>query len=77
MEHFYRNTRTIVGKFDLTSQINRIHQVQTGIEARKHKLWLHEYEIKLDRSTDWKPEIPPDTIGVVKNNKYTHCRLWA
>ena len=75
MEHFYRNTRTIVGKFDLTSQINRVHQVKTGIEARKHKLWLHEYEIKLDRSTDWKPEIPPDTIGVVRNNKYTHCPL--
>lgn len=75
MGHFYRNTKTIVGKFDLTSQINMVHQVKTGIEARKHKLWLHEYEIKLDRSTNWKPEIPPDTIGVVKNNKYTHCPL--
>ena len=72
MGHFYRNTKTFVGKFDITSQISRTHQVKMGIEVRRHKLWLHEYEIELDRSTNWKPKIPPDTLGVLKNNKYTH-----
>jgi len=72
MDHSYRNTRTLVSKFDITSQITRTHQVKMGLELRKHKLWLHEYEIKLDRSTDWKPQVPPDTLGVLKNNNYTH-----
>ena len=72
MDHFYRNTRTIVGKFDITSQIGRTHQVKMGVEVRRHKLWLHEYQIKIDRSTNWKPQIPPDTLGVLKNNNYTH-----
>jgi outer membrane receptor protein involved in Fe transport len=72
MDHFYRNTRTLVGKFDITSQITRTHQVKMGLELRRHNLWLHEYEIKLDRSTDWKPQVPPDTTGVIKNNTYTH-----
>ncbi len=77
MRHFYRNTKTLVGKFDITSQLSRTHQVKMGIEVRRHKLWLHEYELKLDRSTDWKPQIPPDTLGVLKNNKYTHRPIEA
>ena len=75
MDHFYRNTRTLVGKFDITSQVSKTHQVKMGFGAKRHELWLHEYQIRIDRSTDWKPQIPPDTLGVLKNNKYTHLPI--
>ena len=72
MGHFYRKTKSYGAKFDFTSQITKRHLVKTGIELRKHELWLHEFEIKFDRSTGWKPEVPPDSLGVLKNNRYLH-----
>ncbi|MGP8323129.1 MAG: TonB-dependent receptor [Methanosarcinaceae archaeon] len=75
MDHFYRNTESIVGKLDFTSQVTNTHLVKAGLEIRRHKLWLHEFEIKYDRSTGWQPQIPADSIGVIKNNTYTHRPL--
>ncbi|HFE65542.1 MAG TPA: TonB-dependent receptor [Caldithrix sp.] len=72
MNHFYRNTKSLVAKFDLTNQLTKTHQFKTGFEIRKSKLWLHEFDIKYDRSTGWKPQVPPDTTGVLTNNEYTH-----
>ncbi|MFQ6618096.1 MAG: TonB-dependent receptor plug domain-containing protein, partial [Fidelibacterota bacterium] len=61
MWHFYRSTATIIGKFDYTSQMTKAHKIQFGAEGRRHKLWLHEFQLKLSRETNWQPEIGPLT----------------
>ncbi len=75
MDHFYRSTQSQAAKFDFTSQVTKTHLIKSGFEFRRHKLWLHEFEIYFDRSTDWKPKIPTDTIGVLKNNTYSHSPI--
>lgn len=37
--NFERNTTSLVGKFDLTSQVNKYNQVKFGFEYKKHKLF--------------------------------------
>jgi outer membrane receptor for ferrienterochelin and colicin len=70
MEHYYRNTKTWVGKFDITSQINKSHQIKTGVEVKRHKLYLQQFELDLRAATDWKPVIPP--LSSVNHDQYTH-----
>jgi hypothetical protein len=43
--HFYRSTAYWAGKFDLTSQIDKIEEWKIGAEARFHELILHSYQI--------------------------------
>ena len=43
MDHYERSTAYWVGKFDLTSQIDKIHQIKTGFEARFHELKLNSF----------------------------------
>jgi outer membrane receptor protein involved in Fe transport len=45
LNHYERSTAYWVGKLDLTSQINRVHQIKTGVEARFHELTLDSYTI--------------------------------
>lgn len=76
MWHFYRNTTTRIGKFDLTSQITKTHQIKTGIELRHHKLWLHEFEI-IPKKDESGRQIEPFQPSIGKltdnnNNQYTH-----
>lgn len=70
MEHFYRNTTHWCGKFDFTSQINRIHQLKVGLEYKKHKLKLNQFEIQLNKDTNWKPVVFSDTT--LFHNTYLH-----
>lgn len=70
MSHFYRNTRVNTFKWNLTSQINRRHELKAGWEYRLNNLWLHQYSLRLDRTTDWLPEIYPEES--VNNNQYRH-----
>jgi outer membrane receptor protein involved in Fe transport len=46
MEHYKRSTAFWVGKFDLTSQINAVNQVEAGVEFRQHELTLHSYTLR-------------------------------
>ncbi|MBA7601213.1 Vitamin B12 transporter BtuB [subsurface metagenome] len=80
MWHYYRNTRSLQGKIDLTSQIHPSHLAKVGVEFRKHDLFLHEFEI-----------IPKDSAGIVirpfepslpiaasiANNRYRHSPVEA
>jgi hypothetical protein len=45
LDHYERSSAYWVGKFDLTSQINKMHQIKTGLEARFHELKLNSYTI--------------------------------
>ena len=66
MDHFYRTTAYWIGKLDLTSQINPIHQLKTGFELRLHELKLNSYTLqpKLKEDADeqivpFQPWVPP------------------
>jgi len=50
MWNFDRTTTTNLAKLDLVNQITKAHQIKTGVEARLHRLWMHEFYVL--------PEIP-------------------
>jgi outer membrane receptor protein involved in Fe transport len=66
MWQFQRSTTTYQVKADLTSQVNLYHQVKAGLEARQHRLWMHEYEVI--------PELPERIapLSSFQNNQYLH-----
>lgn len=70
--HVNRNTSSFGGKFDMTSQITKTHQVKLGIEARRHKLYYKDFRILVDWTTGFKPLIPANEPGNVNYNEYTH-----
>ncbi len=64
LSHFNRSTAYWVGKFDLTSQINQVNQVQAGFEVRLHELELHSFTLRPKLEGDqpivpFEPDIPP------------------
>ncbi len=70
MSHFYRNSRVNALKINLKAQPNRKHEIKAGMEYRNSNLWLHRFGLRLDRTTDWKPEkFPRESIH---NNAYRH-----
>lgn len=71
--HFLHKTQTITGKTDVTYQINTTHQLKAGIEANLHKLDYKDFEILVDASTNYKPQMPMEgsfNYNVYKNNPY-------
>jgi len=70
MNHFYRNTLTHVYKLELTSQINRNHQIKTGLEYRWNRLFYEAFTIRLDWQTHWKPQVPG--FDSPSHNRYVH-----
>jgi outer membrane receptor for ferrienterochelin and colicin len=65
--HFERNTSYWIGKWDLTSQIQKAHQLKTGVELRLYEMELHSFTIrpKLDANgqeiTPFQPAIPDES----------------
>lgn len=45
-QHFRRDTKTSLIKFDLTSQITKRHLLKTGIEYRKHKIFFDDISLQ-------------------------------
>ncbi len=43
MSHFYRNTTVDVAKFDITSQVTKIHQLKSGIEYKYNNIHLRSF----------------------------------
>lgn len=66
MWHFHRSTTTQLVKADLTSQVNKHHLLKFGLEAKQHRLWMHEFEVI--------PELPNRIapISAFNNNRYLH-----
>ena len=76
-----RNTESIQGKIDLTSQVNNAHLLRSGIEFRRHTLFYHEFEIiakRNDANIEIRPFEPaiPLTESII-NNRYKHNPLEA
>ncbi|MDM7925462.1 MAG: TonB-dependent receptor [bacterium] len=76
LNRYERSTGSWVGKLDLTSQINRVHQVKTGFEARFHELTLDSYTITpgtvpgtSEAIIPFQPDVPD--ISSVQREVYT------
>jgi len=46
MSRFKRETLTLLGKFDLTSQISKTHQIKTGAEFRQYRLMYEDITLQ-------------------------------
>jgi outer membrane receptor protein involved in Fe transport len=56
MSHSFRRNSSSIFKSDLTYQIDRYNQIKMGVESRFHDLYVHDYQIRVDRQTDWKAQ---------------------
>jgi len=65
-KHSFRRNTTTIGKADVTYQIDRYNQIKFGVESRFHRLYIHDYQIRIDRQTDWKPQ-PVDNESALYN----------
>jgi outer membrane receptor for ferrienterochelin and colicin len=76
MNHYTRTTSYWIGKFDLTSQVNPVHQVKAGLEWRMHELSLDDITLQAKRKegkdeqiVPFEPWVPP--VESIFHNKYT------
>ncbi|MEK6553028.1 MAG: carboxypeptidase-like regulatory domain-containing protein, partial [Bacteroidota bacterium] len=46
LHRFFRETNTLIGKIDFTSQVTENHLVKFGIEGRKHNLKFDDYNLE-------------------------------
>lgn len=59
--HLDRESRYLSLTANLVSQVTREHQVKMGVEAKAHRLWIHNFIIRNDQTTNYKP-IPDDNV---------------
>jgi len=69
MDYFERQTNTVVGRGDFTSQVTRRHMIKTGAEFKAHTLDLNSFSVKNNPSTDFEPAIP--AAGTPEHVLYT------
>lgn len=78
-QHFYRNTKTALLKFDLTSQVNKKNLVKTGVEVRAYDIYFDDVTLRpaggdeLDLTSDspyMDPVIFP--ISSIYHSQYRH-----
>ena len=68
LHRFYRETNTMVGRFDFTSQAAQAHLLKFGGEVKLHELKFDDYNlIPLEENgipvVPFKPAIPADTLS--------------
>lgn len=77
---FDRETKTLLGKFDLESQFTKTHLIKTGIEVRRHKLFQEDITVRpAEGQTDvdlfWgSPYITTRVLpeSTIYTSRYTH-----
>ncbi len=78
-QHFYRNTKTALLKFDLTSQVNKKNLIKTGVEVRAYDIYFDDVTLRpaggdeLDLTSDspyMDPVIFP--ISSIYHSQYRH-----
>jgi len=75
MNHKYRSTSYYVGKFDLTSQLNKSHQVKAGFEFRQYELSLEQFTLRPKLKAGASEQIIPfqpnkEDISTIYTNEY-------
>ncbi len=68
--HFRHQTDTYTGKVDLTAQVTNSHQLKGGVEFKVHRLDYEDFQIRVDASTNFQPEMPAP--GSFDFNTYTN-----
>jgi outer membrane receptor protein involved in Fe transport len=58
-DHIRQSTGYWLGKLDLTSQVNRIHQLKAGLEMRLYRLFFEQVTLRPKLKTDADEEIVP------------------
>lgn len=82
-QHFERKTKTALGKFDLTSQVTRKHQMKGGVEFRRHNVFFEDITVRpilaeTDNDLFWdSPFIDTQVLGIetTYHSKYEHNPL--
>lgn len=64
---FERKTTTFIGKFDLTSQFTHTHQIKTGVEFRRHKVFREDFVLR--------PDEKQTSIDVIADGPYIDTRI--
>jgi outer membrane receptor protein involved in Fe transport len=59
--HYYQRSKTLGGKFDITSQLNNNHEIKAGLQVEMHRLDFQDFLILRDASTYLEPTILPET----------------
>ncbi|OGU72662.1 MAG: hypothetical protein A3H45_13900 [Ignavibacteria bacterium RIFCSPLOWO2_02_FULL_55_14] len=54
--HLHRETQTVIGKADLLSQPTQQHQIKMGVEGKWYRVWVNNYGIQNDQSTNYRPQ---------------------
>ncbi|MBK7259260.1 MAG: TonB-dependent receptor [Ignavibacteriae bacterium] len=68
--HFKHTTTTATGRLDFTSQLTAVHQFKMGVEAQLHTLKYEDFQIRIDATTGYRPQLPP--VGSFDFNAYTN-----
>lgn len=66
--HFYQRTKIWGGKFDMTSQLNRSHELKFGLQLRSYDIAMNSFSILRDSSRYRNATIAP--AGSNSNNNY-------
>lgn len=53
--HFDRESRYLSLKAELVSQVTFEHQIKIGIEGKVHRIWIHNFGIRNDQATNYRP----------------------
>lgn len=56
--HFNHTSQTYTGKIDLTSQLNQIHEIKTGVEFKYYNINYKDFQVMVNASTGFKPKLP-------------------
>lgn len=46
LNRYYRSTTTMLGKLDISSQLNNAHLVKYGVEVRRHRMFLEDINLR-------------------------------
>jgi outer membrane receptor protein involved in Fe transport len=65
-EHFYQHTATSNGKFDITSQVTKNHEVKAGAELKVHVLDLEDFDVTRENGVVYIP-----SSNLLTHNVYT------
>ncbi|MBE0644325.1 MAG: TonB-dependent receptor [Bacteroidetes bacterium] len=56
LSYFERNTTTMVGKFDITSQVNQQHLIKAGLQMSMHELFFNNITLRpAEQQTEFDP----------------------
>ena len=71
--HFNHTTTSLTGKTDLTWQIDNVNQIKTGFDFTYHDLEYEDFQIVIDATSNFKPQIPQPgafNFNTYKSNPY-------